>query len=232
MEFKVAGDQAVLIILGDKRSEQVTSNVQKLASLIESSSIDGIEEVILGYQSILVNYNPIKITYQTIKATVASLEHKLTTSHLSTNTLIEIPVLYGGEMGPDLSDVAQFHQITEEEVIHLHTSPIYTVHFLGFSPGFPFLGGLPKQLTTPRLDSPRKKIKAGSVGIANNQTGIYPTDSPGGWRLIGNTPIPLFNFNKKAPFLLSPGDKVKFKAITKKEYVEIVADVKGRDVDV
>src|SRR5699024_980827 len=136
--------------------------------------------------------------------------------------VVEIPVLYGSEWGPDLVDVAEINNLTEDEVINIHTEPSYLVYFLGFTPGFPFLGGMSEKIITPRLPNPRMRIRAGSVGIANNQTGIYPVSSPGGWRLIGHTPIPLYDSKKEWPFLLSPGDKLKFKSVTKEEYAEIV----------
>src|SRR5690606_34666768 len=154
----------------------------------------------------------------TIKAIIMDVDLEKTDER---NT-IEIPVLYGEELGPDLANVARLNNLSEQEVIKLHTEPDYTVYFLGFSPGFPFLGGLDERIANPRLENPRKKVQAGSVGIANHQTGIYPVTSPGGWQIIGHTPIPLFNPSDDNPFLLSPGDIITFKPITKIEYDEII----------
>jgi KipI family sensor histidine kinase inhibitor len=123
---------------------------------------------------------------------------------------IEVPVLYGGEYGPDLEEVARLHSINGEEVVRLHSCETYTVYFIGFLPGFPYLGPLDTNLDTPRWESPRLEIKAGSVGIAGRQTGIYPLDSPGGWRIIGRTPLKLFDPGANPPARFSPGDKVRF----------------------
>ena len=131
---------------------------------------------------------------------------------------IEVPVCYEGEFAPDLDQVASHCNLSSEEVINLHTAAIYDVYFLGFAPGFPFLGGMDKRLSTPRLESPRLEIPAGSVGIAGEQTGIYPLSTPGGWQLIGHTPVSLVDFNDDSPTLLKPGDRLRFKAISYKEH--------------
>ncbi|MCQ9120716.1 5-oxoprolinase subunit PxpB [Rodentibacter pneumotropicus] len=124
--------------------------------------------------------------------------------------LVEIPVHYGGEFGEDLYDVAKFHHTTAQEIIHRHTAPTYTVFMMGFQPGFPYLGGLPESLHTPRRDAPRTRVPAGSVGIGGSQTGIYPFTSPGGWQLLGKTDIQLFDVNQSQPVLLKAGDQVRF----------------------
>jgi inhibitor of KinA len=203
-------------------NKHTSQTVQKLSKIIEVKAITGIEEVILGYTTLLINYNPLKITYRDLLTTVDHLIKEMDLSKFKGNNTIEIPVLYGNDTGPDLVDVARINCLTPDEVINLHTEPSYSVYFLGFSPGFPFLGGLNEKIATERLDNPRNRVHAGSVGIANNQTGIYPVTSPGGWRIIGRTPISLFNPNSAKPFLLSPGDIIKFKSVTKKEYDEII----------
>ncbi|WP_042146722.1 5-oxoprolinase subunit PxpB [Paucisalibacillus sp. EB02] len=219
---KTAGDQSIIINFGEQINEQTSQTVQKLSNIIESNGIIGVEEVVLGYTTLLINYVPTKISYDTLLSTIKVLLKDIALTKMEERNTIEIPVLYGNEMGPDLVDVAKLNHLAVEEVIKLHTEPDYSVYFLGFSPGFPFLGGLNEKIATPRLENPRKKVQAGSVGIANYQTGIYPVTSPGGWRIIGHTPIPLFNSNDADPFLLSPGDIIKFKSITKKEYDEII----------
>lgn len=133
---------------------------------------------------------------------------------------VTIPVCYGGDYGPDLAFVAQYNNLSEREVIHLHSSGTYPVYMIGFAPGFPYLGGLPKQLNAPRRPSPRASIPAGSVGIAGSQTGVYPISTPGGWQLIGRTPIKLFQPERKEPSVLSAGDIVVFKPITDNEFDE------------
>ena len=133
-------------------------------------------------------------------------------------SVIEIPVLYGGEMGPDIGNVAEHNGKTVDEVIKIHTSEEYLIYMIGFIAGFPYLGGMSKEIATPRLKSPRVKIDGGSVGIAGEQTGIYPVDSPGGWQLIGRTPLKLYDAEREKPVLLEAGQYIKFKSITQDEY--------------
>jgi inhibitor of KinA len=136
-----------------------------------------------------------------------------------------VPTVYGGEFGPDLSNVARFHSLTEEEVTRIHSEIEYIVYMIGFIAGFPYMGKVPDPIATPRLETPRLKIPAGSVGIAGNQTGIYPCESPGGWQIIGRTPSKLFNPYMQQPSLFQPGDRVKFKPITVKEFETLVKKV-------
>ncbi|WP_047983627.1 5-oxoprolinase subunit PxpB [Ornithinibacillus californiensis] len=224
--YKFAGDRAILVVFGDELNEVTSKKVRKLAELVDGQKILGIEEVILGYTSLLVNYNPIKISYTSLQTTLDNLILQINLTENESSKTIEIPVLYGGNLGPDLPEVARLNNLKEADVIQIHTESEYTVYFLGFTPGFPFLGGMSKKIATPRLENPRKRIEAGSVGIAGYQTGIYPVNSPGGWRLIGRTPISLYDPNTKNPFLLSPGDIIKFKSITKEVYEELVKTTK------
>ena len=221
-EVKIAGDRSVLVIFGKTIDSHTSKAVRKLAEIIDHQQIRGIDEVILGYTNLLINYDPIHITYNSLLETIDGLISEMDLTESERQRVIEIPVLYGGEAGPDLPDVARMNNLSEEEVIQIHTEPEYIVYFLGFSPGFPFLGGLSEKIATPRLPNPRTRIRAGSVGIANNQTGIYPVTSPGGWRLIGHTPIPLYDPKKEHPFLLSPGDTIKFTSISKEAYDELM----------
>ncbi len=140
-------------------------------------------------------------------------------------TVIEIPVLYGGEMGPDIQNVAEHNGKTVEEVIQIHTSEEYLIYMIGFIAGFPYLGGMSKEIATPRLKSPRVKIDGGSVGIAGEQTGVYPVDSPGGWQLIGRTPLKLYDAEREKPVLLEAGQYIKFKSVTPEEYDAILKAV-------
>ncbi|HET7615855.1 MAG TPA: 5-oxoprolinase subunit PxpB, partial [Bacillales bacterium] len=141
--------------------------------------------------------------------------------------IVEIPTAYGGEWGPDLKDVAEHNGLTPDEVVAIHSGSEYLVYFLGFTPGFPFLGGMSEKIATPRLSSPRVSIPGGSIGIAENQTGIYPVSSPGGWRLIGQTPLQLYHHEKEKPFLLEPGDYVKFKPVEGDEFERIKEEVRA-----
>lgn len=135
-----------------------------------------------------------------------------------TSSIKEVPVCYGGEFGPDLEEVAAHHVLDIEEVIQLHCIPLYQVYMIGFTPGFAYLGGLDERLHTPRKNEPRKKVLAGSIGIADQQTGIYPIDSPGGWQLIGRTPLRVFDPDRETPFLIQAGDFVRFRPITEMEF--------------
>lgn len=223
----VAGDCSILVQFRQADDEETNKIIQLLSDFITHNQ-EEIIETIIGYTSLLIHYDPLKISYDQLKTNVVKLIKEIDLDEEIDEKTITIPVLYGSHLGPDLSDVAQYNRLTEEEVIQIHTEPTYLVHFLGFSPGFPFLGGMSKKIMTPRLDNPRTRINAGSVGIANDQTGIYPVSSPGGWRLIGHTPIHLYEPKKKWPFLLSPGDRLKFKSITKEEYDEIINDRKNK----
>jgi KipI family sensor histidine kinase inhibitor len=163
-----------------------------------------------------------KTSPEGLQEEIISLEKRLGGVTIPPPETVEIPVVYGGEYGPDLEFVAQHNGLTQEEVIEIHTSGSYLIYMLGFTPGFPFLGGLSERVFTPRRQTPRTVVLAGSVGIANNQTGIYPIDSPGGWQLIGRTPVKLYNPAHDNPILLKAGNYLKFKKITETEYLEIL----------
>ncbi|MFD1926741.1 5-oxoprolinase subunit PxpB [Sporosarcina siberiensis] len=219
--YKPAGDSAILMDLDSGINEETNTRIIHLASFIESKSEEGFGEVIIGYQSVLVQYNPLKLSYQKAIDQLKRLEEVLNNTGSQSRRTIEIPVLYGGDHGPDLEKVAQHNKLTIEDVISIHSKSQYLVYFLGFTPGYPFMGGMSKEIATPRLESPRFAIPPGSVGIAKDQTGIYPVASPGGWNLIGNTPLRLYNSEKSNPFLLKAGDFVTFRSIQVEEYDEI-----------
>jgi len=159
--------------------------------------------------------------YEVMKAILKELLTNMKETVDEKKKVIEIPVCYGGSFGPDLEIVAKHHHLTPEQVIHIHSKPKYLVHMIGFAPGFPYLGGLNEEIATPRRQSPRVKIPAGSVGIAGNQTGVYPIESPGGWQIIGRTPVKLFNPHKTPPTLLQTGNYITFKPISRKEYEQL-----------
>lgn len=142
--------------------------------------------------------------------------------------IVEIPVLYGGEYGPDIENIATHNNLSIEEVIKIHTSGEYLVYMLGFTPGFPYLGGMDKRIATPRLKTPRTKIPGGSVGIAGEQTGVYPIESPGGWQLLGRTPLNFFDPNNEKPFLINAGEYIKFVQISEEEYHKIIEQIKNK----
>lgn len=226
--FKPAGDQSVLVELGEGIHDSVSARVRGLAYLIEHQGKKGFGEVILGYKALLVHYDPMVFTYREVVAELEKMVEEISTAALPPSRLVEIPTLYGDKWGPDLEDVAEYNGLTPEEVISIHSNTDYLVYFLGFTPGFPFLGGMSEKIATPRLPSPRLSIPAGSVGIANNQTGLYPTASPGGWRLIGRTPLRFYDPSSEQPFLLQAGDHVRFIPIDEEEYLAIEAEVKEK----
>ncbi len=224
-KYKPAGDSAILMDCGNGMNEETNKRLVHLADLIETKEKEGFGEVIIGYQSVLVQYDPLRLTYNQAVDKLTSLEKEADTGSCQERRLVEIPVLYGGEHGPDLERVAQHNGLSIEEVITIHSQSRYLVYFLGFTPGYPFMGGMPKEIATPRLESPRFSIPPGSVAIAKEQTGIYPVPSPGGWNLIGNTPLRLYSPEENNPFLLNAGDRVIFKAIQIEEYNFIKAQV-------
>jgi inhibitor of KinA len=206
-------------------------SVRRLLQLLESQPIAGVRNLHPAYCSLLVKFDALKSGPQEVEGKLREYLEQLQEVRLPEPRLTEIPVCYEGELGPDLMDVAQMHGMTAEQVIRLHTSTTYLVYFLGFVPGFAYLGELPKALATPRHAMPRRKVPAGSVGIAGNQTGVYPCETPGGWRLLGRTPLALLNagFASANPgvrfwpdpdglSLLSIGDRVRFKAISREQF--------------
>ncbi|HWQ45628.1 MAG TPA: 5-oxoprolinase subunit PxpB, partial [Longilinea sp.] len=172
--------------------------------------LPGVGEAVPGYTTLMVKYDPQHLDYPRLCAEIQTLLEQLSEAAAQPPHRVEIPVAYWGRHGPDLDFVTRHTGLAPEEVIRRHVAGVYPVYFLGFLPGFPYLGGMDPALATPRLESPRTSVPAGSVGIAGAQTGIYPSESPGGWRLIGRTPLALFDPLSEKPALLSPGDEVVF----------------------
>lgn len=231
IKFDIAGDQAILVQIGEEINDSINKKVRTLAFLVENNSTLGFEEVILGYTNLLVFYNPVHLNFNRAIDILKDLIKEMDSEEMDyiNQRIVEIPVVYGDEWGPDLEDVAKYNNISREEVIHLHKNRDYLVYTLGFTPGFAYFGGMSKKIATPRLESPRVIVPAGSVGIANNQTGIYPISSPGGWRLIGRTPLHFFDLNDEPPFLLQPGDIVKIREINADEFRELDEKVKNKE---
>ncbi len=177
-------------------------------------------ETVIGYCTITVYFDPLRVTHQEMIRIITAASEQIQANHLD-STLHHIPVCYDNAYGMDIEHVMKKCQLSLQKVIDLHTTPTYNVSFLGFSPGFPFLTGMDQELTTPRKDNPRLEIPKGSVGIAGGQTGIYPSTSPGGWQIIGRTPIHLLPLNDDGPTLFAPGDQIKFYPINKIEYEQL-----------
>jgi len=207
MTFQYASDQSLMIYLGDEINLETHQRVLKLLRLLESEPIPGVRNLHPAYNSILVVLDPVDQEHKNIESTVATYLDHLDEVVLPEPRTVEIPVIYDG---PDLDDVAAIHAMTRERVIELHSQASYLVYFVGFVPGFAYLGGLPAELVTPRLESPRKRVPKGSVAIGGSHTGVYPFETPGGWRLIGRTPLEIFDPESPELSKLRIGDRVRF----------------------
>ena len=224
VRFLNTGDTSLCVEFGNEISKEINAKIRAFNILVGESKIPGVIETVPTYRSIMVHYDPEKISHKALEAKLRALTGRMDTVVIPPSDVLEIPVLYGGEMGPDLPFVAEHAGITPEEVIRLHTEPEYLIYMLGFTPGFTYLGGLNPKIETPRLKTPRVKIPAGSVGIAGKQTGVYPIDSPGGWQLIGRTPVHMYDPNREKPILPEAGQYIKFRAIDQAEFDKIAAD--------
>ena len=223
VKYLIAGDRALVVEFGDEIEEQVNSKIRSLTVAIEKESIIGINETIPTYRSLMIIYDPMLMELDELIDTIKSIISRMHELKLTEAKVIEIPTLYGGEYGPDIEFVAEHNKISIDEVIKIHTDMEYLIYMIGFTPGFPYLGGMSDKIEAPRLQNPRTKIPVGSVGIAGKQTGIYPVESPGGWQLIGRTPVKLYDPYRKEPVLLNAGDYIKFVQIDEDEYKNIEA---------
>ena len=225
--FRVNGDRSLLVEYGDGIDLDVNEKVRAMWELLRLHPPPGVEHVIPAYRSLALIYDPLATNPSELKERVSALEQELSGTVIPLARTVEIPVLYGGESGPDMEFVAETNGLTVEQVIAIHTSTFYHIFAVGFAPGFCYLGGLDSRLSAPRLETPRVRVPAGSVGIAESQTGVYPLESPGGWRLIGRTPLRLFNPEKASPFLYQPGDRIKFTPISRSRFKQLQARVKA-----
>ncbi len=210
--FAPLGEAALVVEFGDQIDLAINARVHALARWLEGRALPGVIENLPGYASLVVHFDPQQVEFDDL---VSELRRGLGEIRIESRParLIKVPARYGGAFGPDLPYVAERSGLSEREVIALHTSAIYTVFMLGFTPGFAYLGTLPPALAMPRLETPRTQVPAGSVAIAGRQTGIYPRSSPGGWRLIGRTDLVLFDPGLQEPTLLRPGDRVQFVSV-------------------
>lgn len=230
VRFLFSGDSALVIEFGNEISVDINKKIRKMMDDIKKENIDGIVELVPTYCSLLINYDVLKIDYNTLVEKLKTfLNNDLETAEGEEVTLIEIPTLYNDEVGSDLSYVAEHNKLSKEEVIKIHTGTDYLVYMLGFMPGFTYLGGMSEKIATPRLESPRLQIYPGSVGIAGKQTGMYPSMSPGGWRIIGRTPLKLYNPDSDTPVYISSGDYVRYVSISEEEYNEILKKVENNE---
>lgn len=221
MTLAPLGDSALVLSWGDEVDDSAITRVRAVADALNRASLPGVVEVVPAFATVTVYYDVAQTgRYETFEAKVADLAQRAEQSSLRAAEirLLEIPVCYGGEYGPDLEAVAKHGGLALDKVIELHTAADYRVHAIGFVPGFAYLGGLIRKLHTPRRATPRAKVAAGSVGIGGAQTGIYPLATPGGWNLIGRTPLVTFDISRADPAFLRVGDRVKFRAISPEEF--------------
>ncbi|MBU5612860.1 5-oxoprolinase subunit PxpB [Geomonas azotofigens] len=224
-----AGEQGVVVEFGNVIDPGVNARVHRLAQLIASDMPDEILELVPTYRSLMVYFDPQRINREALSEKIRLyLESGDQSGDRSdTATVVSIPVCYGGDFGPDLDFVASHNKLSTQEVVQIHTSRAYQVYMLGFTPGFPYLGGMSDRIAAPRLAQPRVVIPAGSVGIAGSQTGIYPIESPGGWQLIGRTPLQIFSPGSANPFLFAAGNFLRFTAIDAETFLDIRRQVES-----
>lgn len=218
-------ENCVLIEFGNKISEDINKKIRIFCEYLDMKSFYGLIEYIPYFSSVSLIYDPLKIkgkeSFKFVKEKLGDILLNIDFSHDYKENIVEIPVYYGGECGQDIEHVANVNNITVDDVINIHSNGKYLVYMIGFAPGFPYLGGLSEKLYTPRRSTPRLVIPQGSVGIAGMQTGVYPIETPGGWQIIGQTPIKLFDINRENKTLLKCGDIAKFYPISYDEYLKI-----------
>jgi len=232
MRLSPLGDRALRIEVGSTIDEETHARVRAVCARLAARVVPGTIELVPAFASVTVFYDPLLVprmaggddvgAYARFAALVTHALTDLDDATLLPARTVEIPVCYGGEYGPDLESVAQQHDLSAEEVVRIHTAGDYVVYMIGFSPGFAYLGGLSPRIATPRRAEPRTMVPAGSVGIGGDQTGVYPLASPGGWQLIGRTPLVLFDAARAPAALLAAGDRVRFRPIVPNEYAERV----------
>ena len=230
--MKPLGDSALIIEVGEQVDEATHARVQATWRWLEQQALPGVTEIVPAYTTVTLFYDPIRLGAAGAapedlagwlgQRTAQALAAMPSVGAAKRGRLVEIPICYELEFAPDLAAVAQARGLAMDDVIRLHQATDFLVYMLGFAPGFPYLGGLPEKLSVPRRASPRPKVAAGSVGIIGTQCCIYPIETPGGWNLIGRTPLRLFRPELEPPVLLQPGDRVRFRAITRERFDEEV----------
>lgn len=231
LHFAPVGDKAVTAVFGDTIDPAINRRIRHTVQALQSEVGQTIEEMVPTYSSILVIYDPLQKSYADICEMITQAAEDVGhTTEAGTVRVVEIPTVYGGEYGMDMEFVAEHAGLTADEVIQIHSGTDYLVYMLGFIPGFTYLGGMDERIATPRLTTSRTLIPAGSVGIAGAQTGMYPSDSPGGWQIIGRTPVRLYDGSSAKPTLLEAGDYVRYVPVSEDEFLRIKNNLASYEV--
>jgi KipI family sensor histidine kinase inhibitor len=225
LRFLPAGDRALSVELGEEISVEINTRVRALDYLIEQKAVPGVIETVPSYRALLVYYDPSIVGYDALCTELAALADQATTTTMPPAREVELPCCYDGELGPDLEAAAARLGLSVDDLVRLHAGAEYLVYFIGFTPGLPYMTGAPEQLTIPRLDTPRLKVPPGSVAIGGIQCCVYSVESPGGFWLLGRTPLRLYDPAAAEPILLKPGDRVRFRRIDRREFDDIAARV-------
>ena len=228
MRFLPTGDLALSVELGDDISVDVNTRVRALEFLIEQKALAGVVETVPTYRALQVYYDPGVVGYEALCRALTPLVEQAAATAMPPAREVELPCCYGGELGPDLEPAAEKLDLAVDELVRLHAEAEYLVYFIGFTPGLPYMTGAPARLTIPRLDTPRVKVPAGSVGIGGIQCCVYSVESPGGFWLLGRTPLRLYDPDSTEPILLRPGDRVRFRRVERAEFDDIGAQVAAR----
>lgn len=221
MRIEPVGDTGVRVGFGEKIDPDMNREIRSFINELERTPIPGVVEWVPTYCAVTVYYHPHLIRFGELCRKLREIEENREPVTERDARVVELPVVYGGEYGPDLENIAQEKGLSPEEVIQIHSDPSYRVYMLGFVPGFPYLGGMSERIATPRLKDPRPRIPVGSVGIAGSQTGVYSLETPGGWRIIGRTPVRLYDPERNPPVLLRAGDLVRFRPVSPEVYREM-----------
>jgi inhibitor of KinA len=219
VRFQAASDQSLLVYLGEEIGTAAHERVVRLMRLLQREPIKWLRNIQPAYCSLLITFDAAAVDHAEVQAKISELEQRAKKLPAAEPRLVEVPVCYGGEFGPDLDWVAEQRGLPAEKVVELHIAPTYHAYFLGFAPGFAYLGDLAEEIAVPRVETPRKEVAAGSVGIAGRQTAIYPFGTPGGWRLIGRTPLEIFRKDREPMGMIAIGDQVRFRPITRAEFL-------------
>ena len=223
-QFILASDRSILVKFGSEISEEIHQRVFAFTDFVLTNRIKSVVNIHPAYSSVLFTLN-LNVDLKEILSLIKKSWEASTQTDIPKMRQVEIPVLYGGELGKDIDRVSQHTGLNQSEIIQCHEGGLYKVYFTGFSPGFPYIGGMAPSLSTPRLTTPRKQVPAGTIGIAAEQTGIYPLSSPGGWNLIGQTPIKIFDWHHPTNLRLRMGDSIKFISVTKAEFDQLKENV-------